>query len=97
MRSIIIAALMTAAFFAACSCSLGEAVRGNGNVVTEARSLADFSSIIVEGQGSLRVHKGEQGLLIVADSNLHDYIETSVSGTELRIGIKPFTSIVGET
>jgi hypothetical protein len=68
-------------------------VFGNGRVQTERRTVPAFTSISVAGSGTLRVHRGGQRVEIVADSNVLPYITTTVSGGELKIGFKPFTSI----
>ena len=61
-------------------------VRGNGNVKTETRNIEGFSKIDVSGAVDVFVKQGDkEELTIKADENLMEYIETSVSGGELRI------------
>lgn len=97
MRKITIAAVVIAAALMASSCeNLGLYV-GNGTVASESRSVAAFTSISVEGSGTLRVHKGDQQVTITSDSNILPKITTTVSGTELIIGLEPFTSICDAT
>ncbi len=73
--------------------AFADMVSGNGKVETERRSVPAFSSISVGGSGTLRVHRGARKLEIACDSNVLPYITTVVSGGELRIGLKPFTSL----
>lgn len=71
-----------------------DVVVGNGRVESEGRSLPSFRSIQCSGSGTLRVHKGSQKVVISADSNILPFVTTSVSGGELRIGLKPMTMIM---
>jgi ABC-type amino acid transport substrate-binding protein len=89
MRKILVA-LMLAAVAAG---AFGDVVIGNGKTKTERRSVPAFSSISLGGSGTLRVHRGGQKVKITSDSNLLPYITTTVSGGELKIGLKPFTGI----
>jgi hypothetical protein len=92
MRSILacILAILSVGAFA-------DIVIGNGKVETERRSVPAFSSISVGGSGTLRVHRGAQKLELTCDSNILPYITATVSGGELRIGFKPFTSVNNPT
>ncbi len=90
-----ILALLFAISLTASSCALGDSIRANGDVRSEPRSLPAFSSVALEGSGTLRVHEGAQSVVITADSNVLPYIETGVSGSRLSIGLKPFTSVWG--
>jgi hypothetical protein len=90
MRAIFVMVLLSSALtFAA-----ADVVIGNGRVETERRSVPAFKSIAVSGSGILRVHRGAQKLELRADSNILPYITTTVLGSELIIGFKPFTSIL---
>jgi hypothetical protein len=84
--------LVASALFSV-SCGFADMVRGNGKVETEGRSVSAFTSVSVSGSGTLRVREGSRKVEITADSNLLPYITTEVSGGELKIGLKPFTSI----
>jgi hypothetical protein len=97
MRATIFAALLAASALGSASCAFGDIVRGNGKVETEGRNVSGFSSVSVSGSGTLRVHEGSQKVEIKADSNILPYITTEVYGGELKIGLKPFTSIAGAT
>jgi hypothetical protein len=65
--------------------SIGQ-VDGNGNVVTEERNVADFTK--VKGSAGIDVYltEGTENKVVVeADENLMDLIETNVEGGKLRI------------
>ena len=65
--------------------SLGQ-VDGNGNVVTEERSVADFTK--VKGAAGIDVYLTEgteNKVTVEADENLMELIETEVEGGKLRI------------
>ena len=66
-----------------CSC---RHTSGSGNIVTEKRSTADFTGITV-GQGfDVEVKTGPATEVVVeSDDNILKYIETDVSGSDLRI------------
>ncbi len=90
MRALIATAMLALAALGASA----DIVSGNGKIESDRRSLPAFSSISVGGSGTLRVHRGGQRVEITADSNILPYITTTVSGNELKIGFKPFTSIM---
>ncbi len=61
-------------------------VNGNGNVVTEERAVSDFSG--VRGSAGMDVYltEGDENLVVVeADENLMEVIETYVEGNTLKI------------
>jgi hypothetical protein len=89
-RRSIVACVFACLSFAA----FADIVFGNGQVKNEERNLPAFSSIHCSGSATLRVHKGPRKLVISADSNILPYITTNVSGSELTIGMKPFTTIM---
>ncbi len=97
MRARIIAAFLAASVIGTASSAYADIVRGNGKVKTEGRSVSAFSSVSMAGSGNLRVHKGAGNIEITADSNILPYITTEVRGGELKIGFKPFTSIIRTT
>jgi len=72
-------------------------VIGNGRIASERREVPAFKTISVSGSGTLRVHKGAQKVELKSDSNVLGYITTTVSGDELKIGFKPFTSLLRVT
>ena len=77
--------------------AFADIVVGNGQIETENRELPAFRAIDVGGSATVKVHRGAQKIEICSDSNILPYITTTVSGGELTIGLKPFTSIMGST
>ena len=93
MRKIILLIVMAALVAVA----YADIIVGNGRVETESRKVAAFSSISLNGSGTLRVHRGSLKVEITSDSNILPYITATVSGDELRIGVEPFNSIMSAT
>jgi len=61
-------------------------IKGNGNVVKQERSVSSFTGIDVGGAFKVYLTQGEKETLVVeADENLLDIIETEVRGNTLRI------------
>jgi hypothetical protein len=75
-----IAALL---LLAGCKDWLG--IRGNGNVVTDQRSVTDFTEISASGGLIVEWHAGPPSLSIKTDENLLRYIESRVSDSKLRL------------
>lgn len=66
----------------------GRGTKGNGNVVTEDRTVGDFSGIKLNCSADLTIIQGKSNAIKVkADENLLDQIETDVSGNTLVIDI----------
>ena len=56
-------------------------VRGNGHVVSAARSVAPFEAIVVDGAVRLVLERtGRESVTVTAEGNLHNYIEWEVRG-----------------
>jgi predicted small secreted protein len=71
------------------------AVRGSGNVETEARTVSDFSGIDLSGSGEVIVTQAEaESLTIEAEDNLIPLIETEVRNGILVIGFKENTAVL---
>jgi len=63
-----------------------ESVSGNGVVIETERNVPAFRGITVASGIDVFITQGnETGIKIVADENLHDIIETDVSGGMLRV------------
>lgn len=76
--------LFTSIFFMN-SCSMF-CEKGNGELITETRKLAEFDEIEIDGQATVFLQQGTKpSLAIKIDSNLVDYIKTDVSGMKLKI------------
>jgi len=68
-------------------------IHGNGNVVGQERLVQGFDSVVLTGVGNVHIHPGkEYRVVVTTDSNIQDFITTSVSGTSLRIGGQKNTS-----
>lgn len=65
-------------------------VSGSGEIVEEARNVRNYSRIIFSAPGELTINQnGGEGLVIEADDNLLDYIQTNVKGDTLYIEVEP--------
>ncbi len=101
MAGLIGAVLLGMTLLSAClSLSNGiplETVRGSGNVVTEARDVSGFSTVILQGFGDVNIDvTGSESLSITADENFMSYLVTEVRGDTLYIHTEPevaFTNI----
>jgi len=67
----------------------GAGTRGSGNVVQEERQISGIRSVSLSNQGDLFIDIGdEERLVIEAEDNLLEYIESSVSNGRLEIGTR---------
>ena len=65
---------------------MGPSVRGNGNVTEEVRQVGDFDQIDVSRGMNVYVTQGSPAkVVVIADNNLHEVIETRVEGNTLKI------------
>jgi hypothetical protein len=65
---------------------LGPSIKGNGNVTEEVRQVADFNEIKVSRGMNVYITQGSPTrVVVVADSNLHEVIQTEVHGDVLKI------------
>jgi hypothetical protein len=65
-----------------------ESLVGSGNVATEERNVSGFEQILLAGSGDLTITQGEvESLTITTDENLMDYIQSTVDGRVLMLGI----------
>jgi hypothetical protein len=65
---------------------IGPSINGNGNVVEETRKVKDFNEIEVSRGMNVYISKGEFSKIVVkADENLLDAIETKTEGDVLKI------------
>src|SRR5687767_520562 len=63
-------------------------IKGDGVIKTETRVISDFSTLSVEGGYEIKWSAGTPALTITTDQNLLPLINTTVSGTTLRIDSK---------
>lgn len=65
---------------------MGPSVRGNGNVTEEVRQVGEFDQIDVSRGMNVYVTQGSPArVVVVADNNLHEIIETRVEGQVLKV------------
>ena len=86
IRPFAAAKLLTFAALALVGCNVG--IRGNGHVITESRTVRDFTSVEADGMFTITWSNGPVGLSIRTDSNLLDHIETDVRGTKLKVHMR---------
>jgi hypothetical protein len=60
-------------------------IRGNGHVVTDQRTVADFSEIEASGAFQIEWRSGSPSLSITTDENLFSHIKSEVTGARLRL------------
>jgi hypothetical protein len=81
-------------YFIGSSCADDFIIRGNGIPDSEARLVSGFSSVASEGNFTVHITSGAQHKIIIeAESNLMQYIETEVNGSRLRIHTRGLTSL----
>jgi hypothetical protein len=91
MEKLYAAILIALAVITLSSC---EKVIGKGPIVTETRTTREFSEIEFSVPGNIRfIEAPETELVIEAQKNIIDVIETYVSGTELRVKVRDNTNI----
>ncbi len=93
-KSLFLLIILVALITMACSCSLLnlpafrnlERLRGSGTLVTEEREIGAVDEVQISGTGILHLKQGENAELIIeAEDNLMDRINTSVVGDRLII------------
>ena len=63
--------------------------RGSGNIISEKRATGDFKGIAVGGDFDVQLLTGPvTEVLVEADDNMMNYVETRVSGDILKIGLR---------
>lgn len=81
--------LLSAFLYPSCDFVGGERVRGNGNLKTEDRQAANFTSVSSFGEYDVYLSQGASySVRIEAEDNLLPYIETQVDGDVLKIRTK---------
>ena len=91
MKLLITIAISVLALFSLTSC---QKVIGEGPVVTETRTLREFTELEFGVPGDLEfIESDEQEIIIEAQRNIADVIETYVTGNELRIKVKDSKNI----
>jgi len=68
---------------------LGPSIKGNGDVKESVRQVGEFDKIKVTRGMNVYITQGSPAkVVVIADSNLHDVIETEVRGGVLEISVK---------
>jgi len=68
---------------------IGPSVKGNGNVKEEVRQVGEFDHVKVSRGMNVYITQGSPAkVVVIADSNLHELIETKVEGGVLKITTK---------
>ena len=83
-------------FLSIISIALGSChfISGSGNIITQTRTTGDFKRIGVSNNFDVEVKTGPvTEVIIEADDNVMKYIETSISGDMLSIGIRDHVSL----
>lgn len=71
-----------------------ESITGNGVRATENRTVSFFNKVKSDGSFNVYITNGEEtDVLVVADENLLQYIETYVSGETLHLDIEEMHSV----
>jgi hypothetical protein len=77
----------------ACVINGNKRVKGNGNIITDSRQVADFSKIKVVGSMAVTITEGATDVAITTDENILPYIVTQVENGWLVIKTKNNSSI----
>jgi hypothetical protein len=84
IRPFLAAKLLTFAALTLGGCHL-TGIRGNGDIVTENRSVQEFTSVEAEGAFDIEWIPGPASCTIRTDSNLLRHVETSMNGKKLML------------
>ncbi|WP_445384672.1 head GIN domain-containing protein [Robiginitalea sp. IMCC44478] len=88
MKNSIILVLSLCATFSL-SAQWGKQVKGNGNVVTEERSVGEYQQVSLSGSFDVELVDGKEGnLTLKGDENLLEYLITEVKDGKLVIKVK---------
>jgi len=83
----ILAAILVSVSLSSCFFDL-DSIKGSGNVVTQDRSLPQFSNVHVESGLSLTIERGDATKVVVeADDNLQQHVQTTVENGTLYLSV----------
>jgi hypothetical protein len=89
MKKILLFSLMISVLAGSCVNFGGKRAKGNGNIITENRSVDDFNAVEVHGALDVYVSQGDQkSVRIEGDENLMKYIITENHGDRLEVRTK---------
>ncbi len=85
MKKTILSILSAALLLATVGCNT-ERITGSGTIITETRAVSDFSEVEADDALDLVITEGtEHSLIIEADDNVVDRVQTSISGKRVKI------------
>lgn len=85
---------MVILFFSTTSCIDDFTIRGNGISATEGRITTDFHKVKSSGAFDVHITNGaETEVVVIAEENIIQYIETYVSGNTLNIDIQGLRNV----
>jgi len=94
MKKILIAGFLLSALFISGCFFNGPCIQGYGSVISEIRELDDFTAVSNTFEYEVRVSQSDTfGVEVEAQENLHNFIETYVSGSTLIVKTKNGTCI----
>jgi hypothetical protein len=89
MRKLLLAGLALAVLFSSCEEIFAKRIKGNGNIITQSRSVSGFSSVDVSGSIDIYASMDSStSVRVEADENLQEYIQIENEGGVLRVHSK---------
>jgi hypothetical protein len=89
MQKLLVSGFVALFLFSSCIYLGGKRVKGNGNIITETRSVSSFDEVEVHGALDVYVSSGETSpVRIEGDENLMKYIVVDQDGDRLEIRTK---------
>ncbi len=86
MKNIAAYSLLVLVLFSSCRFISGKRVRGNGNVITQERSVGNFSGVRSKGSFDIYLTSGPvASVRLEGEDNILEYIETNMEGNALNI------------
>ena len=71
---------------------------GSGNIISETRSVGNFTAISVAGSVQVNVQNGlQQSVVVETDDNIMPYVETETEGNTLKIRLKKINILRNST
>lgn len=81
-----------------CGLSCAQGLKGNGNVISEERTVSTFTHLSINGVFNVFIDQGDkESVKIETDENLQDIIETIHTGSKLTIRWKDKASVKEST
>jgi hypothetical protein len=72
------------------SITIGNTIRGSGNIITKDYDVSGFNGVTLAGFGDVYITQGEtEELSVETDDNLFDQLDIQVRGDELILSMKP--------